>query len=211
MRRWMLRALAVAVAGVVTLPPFLLYRAQYATAKRFREVVPGRFYRSGQMNASGFKDAIERYGIRTVVNLQHENPDPHLSETWLGKPVVREKELCDRLNVKYVLLTPDILPTPNDLASTPPAVVEFIKLLDDESAYPILIHCKAGLHRTGRLTAIYRMEKEGWDAGEALRELRANGYGFSAASENDDFVIQFVQNYRPRKPAKSRPEPGGAP
>lgn len=198
MRRWFLRALAVAVAGVVVGPPFALYRAQYASAKRFREVSPGRFYRSGQMNAAGFTDAIERYRIRTVVNLQHENTDPHLSETWLGKPVIYEKALCEKLNVRYVLLTPDLLPTPNDLTKTPPAVVEFLKLLDDESAYPILIHCKAGLHRTGRLTAIYRMEKEGWDTGEALRELRANGYGFWNASENDDFVIQFVQNYRPR-------------
>jgi tyrosine-protein phosphatase SIW14 len=89
-------------------------------------------------------------------------------------------------------------------------VTEFIKLLDDESAYPILIHCKAGLHPTGRLTAIYRMEKHGWDVGEALRELRANGYGFNAASENDDFIIQFVQNYRPRNPAKPLAA-GGAP
>jgi tyrosine-protein phosphatase SIW14 len=198
MRRWLLRALAVVVAGVVVGPPFLLYRAQYATTKRFREVTPGRFYRSGQMNASGFTDSIERFKIKTVINLQHENPDPALSETWLGKPVIHEKALCEKLNVRYLLLTPDILPTPNDLTKTPPAVEEFLKVLDDESAYPILIHCKAGLHRTGRLTAIFRMEKEGWDRGEALRELRANGYGFNAASENDDFVIQFVQNYRPR-------------
>jgi protein tyrosine/serine phosphatase len=205
MRRLFLQTLAVAVAGVVIVPPFLLYRAQYATTKRFREVTPGRFYRSGQMNAAGFTEAIERYGIRTVVNLQHENPDPPLPANWLGKPVVTEKQLCEQKNVRYVLLTPDILPEPNDLASTPPAVVDFLKLLDDESAYPILIHCKAGLHRTGRLTAIYRMEKQGWDTGEALRELRANGYGFSAASENDDFVIQFVQNYRPRGAAKGAP------
>ena len=79
----------------------------------------------------------------------------------------------------------------------PPAVDEYLKLLDDESNYPILLHCKAGLHRTGRLTAIYRMEYQGWSPGEALRELRANGYGFVAASEADEFVIQFVQNYMP--------------
>ena len=63
---------------------------------------------------------------------------------------------------------------------------------------PILLHCKAGLHRTGRLTAIYRIEFHGWSPGEALRELRANGYGYVAASEADDFVVQFIQNYKPR-------------
>ena len=196
---WLRRALALAIAGVVIGPPFLLYRAQYATTKRLREVTPGRFYRSGQMNAAGFRDAIERFKIKTVLNLQHENPDPHLPDKWLGKPVIHEKELCEQLNVRYVLLTPDILPTPNDLTKEPPAVTEFLKLLDDESAYPILIHCKAGLHRTGRLTAIYRMDKEGWDVGDALRELRANGYGYTAASESDDFIVQFVQNFKPRR------------
>jgi ATP-binding cassette subfamily C exporter for protease/lipase len=34
--------------------------------------------------------------------------------------------------------------------------------------------------------------------GDALRELRAAGYGFVAASEGDEFIIQFVQNYVPR-------------
>ena len=77
--------------------------------------------------------------------------------------------------------------------------------MHSSSAYPILIHCKAGLHRTGRLTAIYRMDKEGWEVGDALRELRANGYGYTAASESDDFVIQFVQNFKPR-----RAKPAGA-
>lgn len=203
---WARRALALAIAGVVIGPPVMLYRAQYAATKRLREVTPGRFYRSGQMSATGFRETIDRFKIKTVVNLQHENPDPHLPATWLGKPVIHEKELCEQLNVRYVLLTPDILPEPNDLKSEPPAVTDFLKLLDDESAYPILIHCKAGLHRTGRLTAIYRMDKEGWEVGDALRELRANGYGYTAASESDDFIIQFVQNFKPRraKPAGSQ-------
>jgi len=203
MRLWTRRALAAAIAGVVVIPPFALYRAQYAHTKRLREVAPGRFYRSGQMNASGFRETIERFQIKTVVNLQHENPDPYIAEFWMGKPAIHEKELCEQLKVRYVLLTPDILPAPNDLTRTPPAVDEFVKLLDDESAYPMLIHCKAGLHRTGRLTAIYRMEKEGWDKTEAMRELRANGYGYGAASESDEFIIQFVQSYKPRRLAKN--------
>src|SRR5438046_2978594 len=57
-------------------------------------------------------------------------------------------------------------------------------------------------YRSGRLTAIYRMEYEGWSLGEAMRELRANGYGFVMSGEQDDFVIQFIQNYKPRTPAQ---------
>ena len=198
MPAWVRWPLGVAIIVLIVGPPVALFRAEYATAKRFREVTPGRFYRSGQMTASGMRDAIDRYGIKTVINLQHENPDPHMPERWLGKPSVRESELCKELGVKYVLLTPDILPKPNDLTKPPPVVDEYLAVLDDESNYPILLHCKAGLHRTGRLTAIYRMEYQGWGVGESLRELRANGYGFIASSESDEFVIQFVQNYKPR-------------
>jgi len=197
--RWVLAAVIVLlIAGV----PFALYRAEYAHAKRFREVTPGRFYRSGQMTAAGFREIIERYGIRTVINLQHEDPDPQLRGRWLGKVVIGERELCKQLGVRYEILAPDILPQPNSLDKRPPVVDEFLAILDDEAAYPVLIHCKAGLHRTGRLTAIYRMEYEGWSLGEAMRELRANGYGFVMSGEQDDFVIQFIQNYRPRTPAQ---------
>lgn len=201
--RWVL---AVVVVALVVGPPVALFRAEYAHAKRFREVTPGRFYRSGQMTAAGFREAIERHGIKTVINLQHENPDPRLPEHWLGKPGVTESELCKQLGVKYLLLTPDILPQPNSVEKRPPVIDDYLAVLDDESAYPILLHCKAGLHRTGRLTAIYRMEYQGWSVGEVMRELRANGYGFVASSEADDFVIQFIQNYKPRA-AADRPPP----
>jgi protein tyrosine phosphatase (PTP) superfamily phosphohydrolase (DUF442 family) len=193
--RWALATLAVLVAIG---PPFAYFRYQYTQTKRLREVTPGRFYRGGQPNATGLRQTIEKYGIKMVINLQHEEPDPFLPDHWLGRGVIHEKELCKQLGVKYIVLTPDVLPPDNQLDEEPAAVADFLRELDNESNYPILLHCKAGLHRTGRLTAIYRMEYEGWSHGEALRELRANGYGFVAASEADEFIIQFVQNYVPR-------------
>jgi protein tyrosine/serine phosphatase len=196
-RQLLYYALGLGVFAVAVGPPVALYRAQYIHAKRFREVEPGKLYRSGQMTAAGFRETVEKYDIKTVVNLQHEEPDPLLAEHWLGKGHVRESVLCQQLGVKYVLLQPDVLPPGNTVEKEPPVVQEWLDLLKDEN-YPILLHCKAGLHRTGRLTAIYRMEKDRWTPGEALRELRANGYGFVAASEGDEFVVQFIQNYRPR-------------
>ena len=80
--RWVL---AVFVAVLVMGPPLIAYRLQYIHAKRFREVIPGRIYRSGQMTADGFRDAIERYRIKTVVNLQHEDPDPCSPTTGSGR------------------------------------------------------------------------------------------------------------------------------
>jgi tyrosine-protein phosphatase SIW14 len=192
---WGLGAVAAAIAIG---PPVALHRAQYVHAKRLREVEAGKLYRSGQMTSEGFRETIERFHIKTVVNLQHEDPDPMLVAHWLGKQTLRESELCKQLDVNYKLITPDLLPQGNTLTTEPPAVKDWLEILDKEENYPILLHCRAGLHRTGRLTAIYRMEYHGWSPGEALRELRANGYGYEMASESDDYVIQFIQNYRPR-------------
>jgi tyrosine-protein phosphatase SIW14 len=211
--RWIMATLAVLLA---TVPPVALYRYQYVQAKRFHEVIPGRFYRSGQMTAAGFREIVEKYKIKLFINLHQEEPAPYLANHWLGEGKILESDLCRELGVKYVLLTPDLLPPDNRLDMIPPPVDEFLKLLDDESNYPILLHCKAGLHRTGRLTAIYRMEFQGWTSGEAIREARANGYGYIMASEFDPYVIQFLQNYVPRKdrpkpqamlPVPSQPEP----
>ncbi len=190
--------LATVLLVLVLAPAPLWYRYRYVEGKRFRVVADGVLYRAGQMTAAGLREAIGRYGIRTVINLQHESPDPLLPEHWLGRGVIRESELCQQMGARYLVLTPDLLPPDNRLDQIPPAVEEFLAIMDDERNYPVLLHCRAGLHRTGRLTAIYRMEYENWSVGEALRELRANGYGFMVASEADDFVVQFIQNYRRR-------------
>ena len=63
---------------MIVVVPYVHYRATYAHAKRLREVTPGKFYRCGQLTADGFREAIQRYGIRTVINLQDEDPDPRL-------------------------------------------------------------------------------------------------------------------------------------
>src|SRR5437763_139455 len=93
--RW---ALVAAIIVVVAVVPFVHSRYVYAHAKRLREVDPGRVYRSGQMNAGGFREAHDRYGIRTVVCLRDEDPDPDVPLGFLpGSGSVKESELCRRL------------------------------------------------------------------------------------------------------------------
>ena len=75
---------------------------------------------------------------------------------------------------------------------------DFLKLCDDPANYPILIHCMAGLHRTGALTAVYRMEYEGWSVADAMRELRANGYGDRKATTANDYIYEYLYLYQPR-------------
>jgi protein tyrosine/serine phosphatase len=197
MPAWLRWGLGLGIAASIVAVPAVHFRAVFAHSKRLREVTPERFYRSGQLTAAGFREVFERYGIRTVINLQDEAPDPLLRETYYDSPSIRESEVCRQFGVRYRLLHFDLLPRSRLQAERPAVIDAYLQILDDPEAYPILLHCKAGLHRTGLLTAIYRMEKEGWSKGAATRELRANGFGDSVSNTSNDYVMQMLELYVP--------------
>lgn len=194
--RWVL---GVVVGLVAVGVPAAYYRSQYTNFKRFRVVTPGKFYRSGQFTAGGLRGIVRTAGIRTVINLQEENVDPFMPEEWLAKPSVRESELCRELGVNYVALFGGEIVPPHEFAQgkRPAVIDEYLKILDDPKNYPVLLHCKAGLHRTGILTAIYRMEYEHASPGRAMDELRANGFGTFAATTGNVYIVQYIDRYQP--------------
>jgi tyrosine-protein phosphatase SIW14 len=194
----MLRSLVLGSVALATLLGLYgYYRATWEHTKRLRAVDPGRFYRSGQMTADGFEETIKRLKIRTVLNVQDDFPDPLLIQGPLGGRE-RESDLCRRLGVRYVALAPDLQARRTPGGPRPKVIDEFLRVMDREDTYPALIHCKAGLHRTGVLCAVWRMEYQGWTAGAAFRELRAHGFGDRACTIANDYVRQYVLEYRPR-------------
>lgn len=179
--------------------PLIHYRATYAHAKRLRVVTPGKFYRCGQLTASGLREAIDLYKIKLVINLQYEDVDPALPEWYFSlHSEISESKLCEQLGVRYFFLNFDLPPRDRAVTEQPQVIGEFQKLLDDPNSYPVLLHCKAGLHRTGLLTAVYRMEYEHWPTRDAMRELKVNGFGDWAATSADGYVYAFVELYQPR-------------
>jgi hypothetical protein len=201
---WVLGAAVVAaVVGV----PAAHFRTTYDQTKRLRVVTDGRVYRSGQMTADGFREAIRKYRIRTVLNLQssaddktgaNDYSDPVVPDSPFGGPRWKESEVVAGAGARYVQVDCNSLDRtgPNGY----PAVLdEVYRVFDDEANYPILVHCKAGLHRTGLVVAAYRMEYEGWPRGRALEELRANGFGAFAATDANDYVMAGVTRFERRK------------
>ena len=201
---WLLRlsklaawGMAFAIAALMAGGPFAYYRYCYTHAKRLRPVAEGKVYRSGCMTADGLAETIEQLHIRTVFNLMEEFPDPILSQGFLDTSAVREAELCRRLGAKMFNLNVDVIP-PNRVGKERPAAIEtFLELMDNPATYPVLIHCKAGLHRTGVIVAVYRMEYDGWTPHDAMGELKANGFGEFAASAANDYVKQYILTYEP--------------
>jgi len=198
--RW---GFAITMAVAIIAIPAMRYRMVYATEKRFREVTPGKFYRCGQMSADAFRDKLTEHQIKLVINLQDENPDPLLPSGYWDKPHIRESVVCEQAGAKFTFLSfandrgllPRNVATPEN---RPKVIDDFLKLCDDPKNYPILIHCMAGLHRTGVLTAVYRMEYEGWETADAVRELRANGFGDRKCTTANDYVYEYLFQYKPR-------------
>ena len=172
--------LVAALVGCFVVGCYAYFRAVYEHDKRLRVVEPGRFYRSGQLTADGFADAVRRYKIRTIINVQDEFPDPDVALGTFSAATIKERELCEKLGVRYVWLQPDLEPRSMPGGPRPKVLDEFFQLLDDPETYPVLLHCKAGLHRTGVLTAVYRMEYQGWSRESAFREMKAHGFGDTA-------------------------------
>jgi protein tyrosine phosphatase (PTP) superfamily phosphohydrolase (DUF442 family) len=191
------RLLAAALAALILGVPFVYYRASYTHSKRLRTIAPGVLYRSGQLTGTGFTEAIRRHGIRLIINLQDEYPDPELPWNYFGGGTIRESELCRRLGVRYVWMPPDILARRKFPAERPVAIDRFLALLDDPANRPVLIHCRAGLHRTGVMAAVYRMEFEGYSPAAALHNLRANGFGEFACTSANDYIAQYILSYQP--------------
>ncbi len=190
------------IAGILVIVgvlPVVYFRAVYAHAKRLHVVEEGRVYRSGQMTAAGFADAVHVYGLKTIVNLQDDFPDPDVQVRFLSEERIKESELCEQLGVRYLSISPDLISRRLIGERRPAAIDHFLAIMDDPANYPILFHCKAGLHRTGILAAVYRMEYQGWSHEEAYRELKAHGFGVRACTAANDYVQQYVLTYRPHR------------
>ena len=192
--RWVFGGLLAAfIVGV----PIVYHRHVYTHSKRLRLVTPDVLYRSGQMTEPGIREAVARFGIRTIVNLQEEAPDPNVYAGFFSNRTRKESEICRELGVRYVHIAPDVLAPTLARSQRPTAIDQFLAVMDDRSAHPVLLHCRAGLHRTGILSAVYRMEYQGWTPAKAMNELKDHGFGEYASTSANDYIQQYVLTFRP--------------
>ncbi len=124
---------------------------------RFYEVDPGRLYRAPQPSAADLEKYINENGIKTVINLRGEGT----GNRWYDEEV----KVLNKYNVKLVNIgmSAKRLPHKNDL----------IKLMDtfETAEKPMLIHCRAGVDRTGEAAAMYEMMYMNKTKEEALEML----------------------------------------
>lgn len=191
--RWVLvLGLIASMVGV----PMWYASAQDRHYRRFREVTPEVLYRSGQLSPQGLARLHHEYGFGTVVSLR-EN-DGSSDDLQPGSvPDIWEEVFCAQQEIKFVRIKPRPWFTPD--ATPPPGAIgiqKFLEVLNDPVTYPrpILVHCFAGIHRTGIYVAVYRMEVDRWTNAAAIAEMQRCGY---ETLDRDVDIRNFLTTYVP--------------
>jgi protein tyrosine/serine phosphatase len=132
-------------------------RKEIKILENFHEIDPGKYYRSAQPKASKLEKYIQKYNIKTVINLRGKSA----GEDWYDQEV----EVLQKYQVPLIsiAMNAERLPHRQDL----------LKLLEafESAERPILLHCQAGVDRTGEASAIYQMLYMGKTQKEAMKML----------------------------------------
>ena len=193
--RWQFVLAGTAVALVVAAP--LVYSSHRNTHLRnLRVVEEGVLYRSGQLTPSGLERVIHEHGVKTVVTLRAARQEGARSpDEW-------EEPFCASKSVRHVRIVPRVWGADEDgEIPADQAVREFLDVMEKKENHPVLVHCFAGVHRTGTMCAIFRMEYHGWTAERAMEEMQF--YGF-APEDMHQHIGAYLRGYEPRRkpPAK---------
>ena len=147
-RRLLLLTLLLPVAVLAA-----FFAWDYGVRKNFDTVVPGKIYRSGQPSQGQLGEWMQQYGFRAILTLRFGVP-PY------------EKELAERYGVKLYHV-----PFSATKGLGEGQWEEIRTILTDESNLPLLVHCHGGGDRSGIVTALYRIEIQGWPLDKALKEM----------------------------------------
>jgi tyrosine-protein phosphatase SIW14 len=206
MSRWVRNVFGIVLVLAAIAGPIVYAVHQGYQMKNFRVVREGVLYRSGQMTRQGLERVLHDYGIRTVVTLRDARAP--------GKPPpdLAEQRFCEKADIKYVRIPPRSWDAPDTAAPAEEGLRTFRAVMSDPDNYPVLVHCCAGIHRTGAFCAVYRMEFEHWTNERALAEMRACGY---TNLDNEWDILDYLEAYRPAwkdraegKPAAKSPHHG---
>jgi protein tyrosine/serine phosphatase len=140
--------------------------------------VNDNYYRGAQPKGSDYHD-LATLGVKTVIDLQIDGPS---NEAGLAKAA--------GMNFYRIGMTTSKAPTEAQVA-------QFFDIVTNPANQPVYVHCAGGRHRTGTMTALYRMTYEGWNAQQAYSEMQR--YHFEGWPDHP-VLRNFVYAYHPVAP-----------
>ena len=132
------------------------------------------YYRGAQPEGRDYAD-LAALGIKTVINLTSHDAQ------------ASEQGMVEGAGMSYVQI-----PMTTRQAPTAAELDRFMSIVTDPARQPVYVHCVGGKHRTGIMTAVYRMTQEGWTADQAFAEMKR--FKFGAAYLHPEFK-SFVYAY----------------
>jgi protein tyrosine phosphatase (PTP) superfamily phosphohydrolase (DUF442 family) len=142
--------------------------------------VNDHYYRGSQPEREQFGE-LKRLGIKTVIDLRKDNRAG--AEGW-----ARDSGL------KYFRI-----PLKASTPANEEQIAYFLSLVNDPANWPVYVHCKGGRHRTGALTAVYRITHDGWTADKAYDEMKEYDFNnslFGGPGAQKKFVYSFYEHFR---------------
>ncbi len=111
------------------------------------------YYRGAQPKPGDYAD-LAAMGIKTVIDLQKD-----------GR--ADEPGLVQRAGMQFYRIEMTTTDRPTEAQ-----IARFFTIVNDPANQPVFVHCAGGRHRTGTMTALYRMTEDGWNAGRAYAEMK---------------------------------------
>lgn len=147
------------------------------------------FYRGAQPKRDEYR-RLASVGVKTIIDLRDDPKD-------------FSRSAAEQSGLKYVNF-------PMSDHDYPPAdtAEKFLKLVSNESLWPIYVHCAGGRHRTGVMTAVYRLTVEGWDIERAYREMKVyDFYTRWGHGEMKDFIYDYNRVLQEKRTALNGASP----
>ena len=134
------------------------------------------YYRGAQPKGQDYSD-LAALGIKTVIDLQEYGDKA-------------EPAMVEKAGMKYVRIGMNTRVNP-----TKAQITQFLSLVNDPASQPVYVHCAGGHHRTGVMTAIYRMIADDWKPQQAFSEMKKYGFGADFLHpEFKQFVLRFTRD-----------------
>ncbi len=115
--------------------------------------VDDMYYRGAQPDGRDYDD-LAALGVKTVIDLTRGGRD-------------NEQGMVERAGMTFYRIPLTTSDRPSDAAIT-----SFLSIVNDPARQPVYVHCQGGQHRTGVMTAVYRMTKYGWSEAKAYDEMK---------------------------------------
>lgn len=148
--------------------------------------VNDNYYRGSQPDANQFHE-LKRLGVKTVIDLRKDS---------LGEA----SDWASAAGLQYANI-----PLTTRRAATEDQTSYFLRLVNDPGNWPVYVHCKGGRHRTGEMTAIYRISRDGWTAEQAYKEMKQYDFEdtFFYPRVLKKYVFSYYERFKSAKDPKT--------